>query len=180
MDDHLSWTPVARRLTRPTRKHDGPPYRFLFGLAPDGVYMALSVTREAVSSYPAFSPLPANRLAVYFCCTFLGVASTGRYPASCPLELGLSSQAAFRLLPARSSGELIYRCQLLYTLLSWNVNPHRKAAPIMPAALPSVAVTIFGTETCLQNTFCAICRRIGFRIRSPCPQIPPPITTASG
>ncbi|SHE82478.1 hypothetical protein SAMN02745195_01217 [Thermoanaerobacter uzonensis DSM 18761] len=29
--------------------------------------------------------------AVYLCCTFLGVASTGCYPAPCPVELGLSS-----------------------------------------------------------------------------------------
>ena len=33
--------------------------------------------------------------AVYFCCTGLGVASTGRYPASCPVKPGLSSPAAF-------------------------------------------------------------------------------------
>ena len=32
---------------------------FLSGLAPDGVYTAFPVTREAVSSYLAFSPLPA-------------------------------------------------------------------------------------------------------------------------
>ena len=30
----------------------------LFGLASDGVYMALSVTRETVVSYTAFPPLP--------------------------------------------------------------------------------------------------------------------------
>ena len=35
--------------------------------------------------------------AVYFCCTGLGVTSTGRYPASCPLKPGLSSSAPFRL-----------------------------------------------------------------------------------
>ena len=28
-----------------------------------------------------------------FCCTFLRVTSTGRYPASCPIEPGLSSRA---------------------------------------------------------------------------------------
>ena len=33
----------------------------------------------------------------YFCCTGLGVASTGCYPASCPVEPGLSSPAPFRL-----------------------------------------------------------------------------------
>src|SRR5271156_6296967 len=31
---------------------------FLFGLAPDGVFRALPVARQAVSSYLAFSPLP--------------------------------------------------------------------------------------------------------------------------
>ncbi len=35
-------------------------------------------------------------LAVYFCCTIPRVASGGRYPLSCPAELGLSSGAAFR------------------------------------------------------------------------------------
>ena len=67
---------------------------FLFGLASNGVYTAFSVTRQAVVSYTAFSPLPLR--AVLFCCTFLGVASTGRYPASCPMKPGLSSPAAFR------------------------------------------------------------------------------------
>ena len=67
---------------------------FLFGLASDGVYTAFSVTRQAVVSYTAFSPLPLR--AVIFCCTFLGVTSTGRYPASCPMKPGLSSPAAFR------------------------------------------------------------------------------------
>ncbi len=52
---------------------------------------ALSVTTQAVVSYTAISPLP--RGAVYFCCTGLGVASTGRYPASCPVKPGLSSPA---------------------------------------------------------------------------------------
>ena len=52
---------------------------------------ALSVTTQAVVSYTAISPLP--RGAVYFCCTGLGVASTGRYPASCPMKPGLSSSA---------------------------------------------------------------------------------------
>ena len=31
---------------------------FLFGLAPDGVFRALPITRQAVSSYLTFSPLP--------------------------------------------------------------------------------------------------------------------------
>ncbi len=32
-----------------------------------------------------------NKLAVYFCCTFLKVTLTGSYPAPCPMKPGLSS-----------------------------------------------------------------------------------------
>ena len=62
-----------------------------------GFTCALPVTREAVSSYLAFPPLPCRCMAVYFCCTGLGVTSTGRYPASCPMKPGLSSPGPFRL-----------------------------------------------------------------------------------
>ena len=57
---------------------------------------ARPVTRTAVVSYTAFPPLPPKE-AVYFCCTGLGVTSTGRYPASCPAKPGLSSSEPFRL-----------------------------------------------------------------------------------
>ena len=78
----------------------------LLGLASDGVYTAITVTSDAVSSYLAFSPLP-DLQAVIFCCTGLRVASTGRYPASCPVKPGLSSPAAFRHLQPRLSVLLI-------------------------------------------------------------------------
>ena len=69
-----------------------------------GFTCALPVTSKAVVSYTAFPPLPAqNAQAVYFCCTGLGVTSTGRYPASCPMKPGLSSPAAFRHLQPRLS-----------------------------------------------------------------------------
>ena len=58
---------------------------------------ARPVTRTAVVSYTAFPPLPSIKKAVYFCCTGLGVTSTGRYPASCPAKPGLSSSEPFRL-----------------------------------------------------------------------------------
>lgn len=51
---------------------------------------------------PPFHPYQIN-LAVYFYCTSLGVASTGRYPAPCPMKLGLSSPMTFRYLQARPS-----------------------------------------------------------------------------
>ncbi len=43
------------------------------------------------------STLTPQNGAVYFCCTGLGVTSTGRYPASCPVKPGLSSSGPFRL-----------------------------------------------------------------------------------
>lgn len=44
------------------------------------------VTIPPVGSYPTFPSLLRLRGAVYFCCTFLKVAFTGRYPA--PLSCG--------------------------------------------------------------------------------------------
>ena len=84
-------------LSDPPENMTGSHIRFLFGLASDGVYMAFSVTRETVVSYTAFPPLPWQAMAVYFCCTGLGVASTRRYPASSPVKPGLSSSEPFRL-----------------------------------------------------------------------------------
>ena len=43
------------------------------------------------------STLTSASEAVYFCCTGLGVTSTGRFPASCPAKPGLSSSEPFRL-----------------------------------------------------------------------------------
>ena len=48
------------------------------------------VTIQAGELLPRLSTLTANA-AVYLCCTILRVASTGRYPASCSVKLGLSS-----------------------------------------------------------------------------------------
>ena len=64
-----------------------------------------------------YRPWPA----VLFCCTFLGVSSTGRYPASCPLKPGLSSPAAFRLcsrdhLPVFRRGIIPQSSRFVYKL----------------------------------------------------------------
>ena len=63
---------------------------FLFGLASDGVYICRLCYQSRGELLPRLSTLTRNR-AVYFCCTSLGVTSTGRYPASCPAKPGLSS-----------------------------------------------------------------------------------------
>ena len=72
----------------------------LFSLAPDGVCLASHVTAAAggllhhrftLARKDALEHLP---LAVCFLLRlFLGVTPTGRYPASCPMEFGLSSSA---------------------------------------------------------------------------------------
>jgi len=96
VNDHLSGTDVATGLKRPTWKHDGQPYCFLFGLASDGVYMCPVCYQPGGSLLHCPSTLTRTSLAVHFCCTILGVTSTGRYPASCPAKPGLSSDGTFR------------------------------------------------------------------------------------
>ena len=62
------------------------------------------VTVPPVGSYPTFPSLPRGRGAVYFCCTFLKVAFTGRYPA--PLSCGARTFLTAIFHAARSLGLL--------------------------------------------------------------------------
>jgi hypothetical protein len=114
-DDHSSSPTIAGGIKQPTRRSGtgrslasaavsrDECRASLFGLAPCGVLPATDVATGAVRSYRTFSPLPddarkASEAGRYiFCATFLRVAPTGRYPAHCPEELGLSS----RLRPLR-------------------------------------------------------------------------------
>ena len=123
LSDHLSRPYVAIRLERPTRKHDGQPYRFLFGLASNGVYMCPACYQDGGSLLHYLSTLTPTSEAVYFCCTGLGVTSTGRYPASCPAKPGLSSSEPFRLfsrdhlawLRKCYSSTFFFTCKQLFT-----------------------------------------------------------------
>ena len=100
----------------------------LFGLASNGVYMCHCCYQQCGSLLHCLSTLTiAFAMAVYFCCTGLGVASTGRYPASCPVKPGLSSPARrqprlpvllrsrFFAVPARKGGNLFTPCSLYHT-----------------------------------------------------------------
>ena len=109
-----------------------------------GFTYAPPVTRKAVVSYTALPPLPdfnrvkirsclrslrrtchvTSSVAVYFCCTFLGVASTGRYPAFCPMKPGLSSPAAFRHLQPRSFVLLILKLKERHKNFATPLNIH--------------------------------------------------------
>ena len=74
----------------------------LFGLAPNGVYRAPSITLGAVGSYPTFSPLPGEPGGLFSAALAVGDALKRRLPrvshpqgagyaASRPAEFGLSS-----------------------------------------------------------------------------------------
>jgi hypothetical protein len=92
-DDHLSHPAVAGRPIPLSRNHDatipedhnGPAVLPLFCLAPHGVFRASHITARAVSSYLAFSPLPAllskNRRCL-FCDTFRQHPLARTLPAS--------------------------------------------------------------------------------------------------
>jgi len=94
--NHLSNGTVASPLKRPTWKHDGQPYTFsirsCFGW---GLHGFLCYQRNG-SLLHCLSTLTRKNLAVSLCCTIPGVASAGRYPASCPAKPGLSSPGPFR------------------------------------------------------------------------------------
>ena len=93
----------------------------LFGLAPGEVFHAPTLTRRAVGSYPAFSPLPRplRAAAVSFLWHCLSRHPFGRrsrvyprpcrgYAAPCPVEFGLSSRgdATSDLPPLRNRDRL--------------------------------------------------------------------------
>ena len=80
----------------PPEGWSGKPWRLLFGLASNGVYMCPACYHAGGSLLHCLSTLTSHKEAVYFCCTGLGVTSTGRYPAFCPVKPGLSSPVLLR------------------------------------------------------------------------------------
>ena len=124
----LSWTAIHLGRTSQYASCDLPGSRAdhtcetkltapLFGLAPDGVCPATSVTGSAVRSYRTISPLPEGykaRWRYIFCGTFRRLAPPRRYLASCPAEPGLSSLPTHRP-EQRLSGQL----QLLSLVNRW-------------------------------------------------------------
>jgi hypothetical protein len=63
----------------------GPAILLLFCLAPHGVFPAIPLTRDAVSSYLAFSPLPAlfSKNRRYLLCDTFRQRSLSRTPPAC-------------------------------------------------------------------------------------------------
>ena len=117
----MSWMVIYLGLLSPAASSNLPGSRraalcFLFGLASDGVYICPACCQTGGSLLHCLSTLTAlsvsGKTAVYFCCTVLGVASTRRYLASCPVKPGLSSPAPWKTdysaCPYRSSDHLPY------------------------------------------------------------------------
>ena len=105
LNGHLSRPAVAGRLKQPTRKQAGRLMLSVRSCFEWGLHGPLLLPGERWSLTPPFHPYtyaPVRRAdAVYFCCTFPGVASARRYLASCPVKPGLSSPAAFRHMQLR-------------------------------------------------------------------------------
>jgi hypothetical protein len=98
------------------------------------------VADHAVGSYPAFSPLLRAGEAVaeryVFCGTLLEVTLTGRYPAPCSVELGLSSRP--RRTNAARTGDRLSLCD--------PGNIGQRTNPAKPARLFVPRPRAFGVE----------------------------------
>ena len=99
------------------------------------------------------STLTSASEAVYFCCTGLGVTSTGRYPASCPAKPGLSSSEPFRLfsrdylawLRKCYSSTFYFTCKEIYTL--------KQLPPINSLKIELCGTASLGTGTKYSKNF---------------------------
>ena len=93
---HLSWYIVTDVILR-LPKRDGPPLMFakkqnvFLSLASDGVYRALGVAVQAVSSYLTFPPLPASGRRFISVALSLGSPPPVVSRRPCPVKPGLSS-----------------------------------------------------------------------------------------
>ncbi len=135
-NDHSSRTTITRSLQRPTRELGRATLNaLLFGLAPSGVCRASDVTTGAGELLPhRFTLASGNKSSPRrstFCGTFLPVTGTGRYPAPCPMELGLSSPPGRRKTAStgQRSFDLLYSHRIKrYVSLSPPCRPRSMAS----------------------------------------------------
>src|SRR6476646_2879123 len=111
-DNHSSSNAIAGGIQRPTRRlRTGrpvePPY---LALLRAGICLPPMLPPARCALTATFHPYPladaSGRYVV--CATFLQVALTGRYPAHCPAEFGLSSPPS--RLPALRRGDHLAHC----------------------------------------------------------------------
>ena len=103
---------------------DGPPYVSFWSCFEWGLHMPRKLPCMRWSLKPPFHPYQLT-LAVYFCCTILGVASTGRYPASCPVKPGLSSPRRELLATPTCREHLSYSIFTFYRNHKYSLLIHR-------------------------------------------------------
>ena len=103
---------------------DGPPYVSFWSCFEWGLHMPRKLPCMRWSLKPPFHPYQLA-LAVYFCCTILGVASTGRYPASCPVKPGLSSPRRELLATPTCREHLSYSIFTFYRNHKYSLLIHR-------------------------------------------------------
>ena len=116
---------------------DTAGHRIAFGYAllRTGFTLTLSVTAKPVVYYTAIPPLPKQKSLhffawrSFFCCTFLGVTSTGRYPASYPVKPGLSSVLLVQRLSVRLN--FFYLTGILSIKLTARDSPTDTATSLM-------------------------------------------------
>ena len=98
--------------TYPRVERSGPLLLFYLVFLRVGFTKLSPSPAKLVSSYLTFSPLPPPKRRRYiFCGTFLGVTPTGRYPAPCPVEPGLSSNARYApaIAPSALPSTMLHR-----------------------------------------------------------------------
>ena len=123
----------------------------LLGLASDGVYMCPVCYQPGGSLLHCLSTLTRKILAVYFCCTGLGVTSTGRYPASCPVKPGLSSPDIHQpRLPVLLAVSIFYPTEI--PLSSAEVLPLILSVPSGSVFFPHVSQIQFQIQPTIRQT----------------------------
>lgn len=95
LGDHLSWPGISPWLVQPTRNSNAAGSRlFLLGLAPDGGCLAAGIAARAGELLPHLFTLTcalASHRQLFSVAHSGRLPRPGSYPASCPLECGLSS-----------------------------------------------------------------------------------------
>ena len=113
-DNHSSRPGIAGGLERPTRRlrtgsPQAPPYLALLRAGfclPSVLPRARCALTAPFHPYLSLAPFGVRARRYIFCATILRVAPTGRYPAHCPVEFGLSSP---RLASSGSLGAARFR-----------------------------------------------------------------------
>ena len=110
----------------------------------------LSTLTLAMNPTDQSARLIAN--AVYFCCTGLGVTSTGRYPASCPAKPGLSSPDTFRIRQLRpfillTGSILTHNIQIRQILVEKSSHTSKQLPPTNSRKMELFGIASLGTPT---------------------------------